>query len=173
MQPARKTLLVLCDARRALDMTQAQFASAIGGAQRTVARWEAGESTPAAHHYAELAKLLYPVNRDLAEEVAGHAGQTLVSLGIEAPPAPPPPPPPVVVVPPGFVAPPVARLQAKPEDLVDVLVLALMLESDAPFADARRWLHAATKRGCDVGLTMEEAEKALRPLPVATDDAVG
>jgi transcriptional regulator with XRE-family HTH domain len=171
MNPVRKTLLVLGDARRALQMTQAELARAIGGAQRTVARWEAGGATPAAHHYARLATLLYPVRRDLAEEVAVHAGESLVSLGIEAPPAPPPPPPAVVVAPIEVAPPSVAKLQPKPEVLVDVLVLALMLESDAPYADARRGLHAALKRGCDVGLTMQEAEEALRR--VTTGDAVG
>ena len=40
-----------------------------------------------------------------------------------------------------------------------------MAESGGAAADVRRWIHAVMKRAGDVGLTVEEAEKALRPPP--------
>ena len=113
----------------------------------------------------KLAALLYPRNRDLAEEVAAYAGQTLVSLQLEAPPAPPAPPSVAAA------ALPVPGVRAKPEDLVDILVLAGMAESGGAAADVRRWIHAVMKRAGDVGLTVEEAEKALRPPPAPVEAA--
>ena len=152
---------VLHEARRALRMTQTEFATAVEASQRSVVRWEGGTATPAPQHLANLAALLHPVNRDLASEVAAHAGATLISLNLEAPPPPPAPPVPPVVAPP---APPPARPPAKPVDLVDVLVLAAMLETGSTAPDARRWLHVVMKRARDIGLTIEEAEEGLRPL---------
>ncbi len=165
MKPSRSARFVVFDARRALGMTQAQFGPAIGGSHRSTVRWEGGESTPGFHQYVNLATLLYPRNRDLAEEVAAYAGETLVSLKLEPPPAPPAPPPAVAA------APPVTAARAKAEDLVDILVLAGMVESGGAPADVRRWIHAVMKRACDVGLTVEEAEKALRPPPAPAPTA--
>jgi transcriptional regulator with XRE-family HTH domain len=169
MTSVRNLRLVIGDARRALHMTQADFAGAVQGSHRSVVRWEGGQSIPAAHHLTNLATLLHPVDRDLAAEAALHAGATLESLGLEVPPPPPappaPPPPPQAALPP---APP-PRPRPKPGDLVDVLVFAGTLETGASAAEVRRWLHVVIKRACDVGLTMEEAEEGLRPavLPAA------
>jgi DNA-binding XRE family transcriptional regulator len=140
-------------------MTQTEFATAVEASQRSVVRWEGGTATPAPQHLANLAALLHP--RGLAAEVAAHAGATLISLNLEAPP-PAPPVPPFVV--PLAAPPPPARPRTKPVDLVDVLVLAAMLEMSCTAPDARRWLHAVMKRARDIGLTIEEAEEGLRPM---------
>jgi transcriptional regulator with XRE-family HTH domain len=156
MPPTRRAQLFLFDARRALRMTQAEFAAAVKGSHRTTVRWEAGQSTPAPAHFITLAELLYPIDRTLAAEAAAHAGQTLVSLKLEAPPAPPPAPPPPA-------PPPLPRPTAKREDLVDILILAGVRETRGSVEDVRRWIYAVMKRACDVGLTVEDAERALRP----------
>jgi transcriptional regulator with XRE-family HTH domain len=142
----RPVTLLLLDAQSALVMSQRELGYAVGSSHRTASRWAAGQSTPGGHSLRKLAALLYPVDRDLAEEAAAHIGQTLVSLGIEAPPPPPVPASPAV----------------RPEDLVDVLVLtAVEMTGGAP-ASMRSMLHAVFKRGREVGLTVEAAEKALQ-----------
>src|SRR5258708_25504826 len=95
--PRRSIHLVVGEARRELAMTQAQFGEAVGASHRSAVRWDAGQATPAVHQLCSLARLLYPRNRALAAEGADAAdGETLESLGLEAPapPLPPPPPPP-------------------------------------------------------------------------------
>jgi transcriptional regulator with XRE-family HTH domain len=137
-------------------MTQAQFAEAIGSSHRSAVRWDAGQATPAAAHLITLAALLYPLDRTLAADAAAHAGQTLVSLNLEAPPpAPAPQAPPAPPLPPAPTA--------KRDDLVDILILAGVRETGASVEDVRRWIYAVMKRACDVGLTVEDAERALRP----------
>jgi ribosome-binding protein aMBF1 (putative translation factor) len=147
----RKASVVVQDARRALLMSQAELAQAIGSSHRTVGRSERGQAMLSAAQLGALASLVHPRARDLAIEVAAHAGHTLETLGLEAP-APPPGAPPAA-----------GALRARTEDLCDVLVLAGVIESGAAVADVRRWVHAVMKRACDVGLTVEEVEKALRP----------
>ncbi len=130
-------------------MSQKDFGYAVGSSHRSAVRWDAGQSTPGEHELRKLAGLLYPNERDLAVEVSAAAGETLESLGLEAPPPLPPPPPPAPVV--------------RPEDLVEIVVLTAVEQTGATPADARRWLHAVFKRALDIGLTTEVTEKALRP----------
>lgn len=138
-------------------MTQAQFGTALGSSHRSAVRWDAGQATPGIDTLRTLARLLHPRDRALAAEVADAAdGETLVSLGLEPPPPPRAPPPPTPA--------PLPRA----EDLVDVVVLAAVELTGSLPATVRPMLHAVFKRGHEVGLTMEAAEKALRP-PVASD----
>ena len=50
-------------------------------------------------------------------------------------------------------------------NLVDLLVLTAIEQSGSLPAAVRPWLHAIMKRGVELRLTMETAEKALRPAP--------
>jgi len=150
----------LTEARRALGMSQKRFGYAVGSSHRTAARWDAGRSTPAPFHWTRLAVLLHPVDAKLAAQAARLGGATLESLGLVK--AAPPPPPPAEP----------STLPAKREDLVDVLVLAGMGASGASAADVRRWLHAVAARAVDVGLTMKDVVRALRPAdPAGARDA--
>lgn len=147
-RPVKRSIhLILGEARFALSMSQEQFGYAVGSSHRTAARWDARQSTPAAHHLRKLATLLYPRDRALAAEVALAIDETLESLGLEAPkpPAPPPLPP------------------LGPEDLVEIVVLTAVEHTGVTPAVARQCLHAVFKRAHAIGLTMEVAEKALRP----------
>ena len=107
------------------------------------------------------------LDRERAAEVAALAGESLVSLKLEAPPAPAASSPAAASTrAPGAapaLAPAPTRALPKPEDLVDVLVLAGIVETGGSAVEVRRWLHAVMKRACDVGLSVEEAERALRP----------
>lgn len=140
-------------------MSQETFGYAIGSSHRSAVRWDAGQATPAAAHLHTLARLLYPQNRALAAEVADAADETLESLGLEAPPP---------ASPPSAVAPAAPRA----EDLVDVLVLKAVEISESPPASMRPLLHAVFQRGCEVGLTMQAAERALRPPAAAQDEGM-
>jgi transcriptional regulator with XRE-family HTH domain len=148
----RSIHIVLGEARRALGMSQEKFGHAIGSSHRSAVRWDAGRATPAEHHLRTLAGLLHPGERALAAEVAAAIDETLESLGLEAPqpPAPPAPSPP-----------PSAAL--RPEDLIEIVVLAAVEQAGLAPATARQGLHAVFKRAREIGLTMEVAEKALRP----------
>src|SRR5262249_53536689 len=94
MKTARSLGVVLLEAQRALGMSQKEFGYASGASHRTAARWAAGHSRPASHHLVAVAKLLYSTDRALAAEVASHADETLITLGLETPPVPAAPQPP-------------------------------------------------------------------------------
>lgn len=161
--PKRSIHVIMNSARVTLGMTQRSFGEAVGASHRTAARWDAGSSTPGEHHLHTLARLLLPLDRSLAVEVADAAGETLEGLGLEVPPAPPPPPQPA--------SPPSPVVRA--EDLVDVLVLTAVEQSGSTPSAVRPWLHAVMKRGAELRLTMEDAERALRPAPSAGSASKG
>lgn len=129
-------------------MSQREFGYAVGSSHRTAARWDAGRSSPGVDNLLALARLLYPENRELASEVADAADETLASLGLEAPPP---------------------SMAHRPEDLVDVVVLAAVEQTGAPVAAARGLVHAVFKRAGEIGLSVEAVEKALRPVVVRSE----
>ena len=152
----RPIRIVVADARQTLGMTQAQFGMAIGSSHRSAVRWDAGHATPSEGQLEELARLLFPCDRALAAEVADLAGETLVGLGLEAPPAPPPPSPP-----------PAPAIVLRAEDLVDIVLLAAVELTGAAPADLRPLLRTVFRRAHDVGLTTEAAARALEALAPA------
>jgi transcriptional regulator with XRE-family HTH domain len=146
--PKRPIGHVLTEARQKLGMSQAQFGPALGSSHRTATRWDAGQSLPAPTELRRLAKLLLPLDTALAAEAAAHMGDTLESLGLVAPKPPPPP-----------VAPP-----TPPQDLADIVVCAAAEASDVSPRAMRPLLHVAFRRAREVGLTVEQVERALAPL---------
>jgi transcriptional regulator with XRE-family HTH domain len=145
---------VLAKARLTLGMSQSEFGPALGWSHRTAARWEGGRAVPSADALRKLTRLLLPKDRELAAHAASHAGETLESLGLIEPPHPPPPPPP-----------PIAR--SRPEDLVDVVLCAAANHTGSVPETMRPLLYAAFRRAREVGLTVEEVEKALAPASAA------
>jgi transcriptional regulator with XRE-family HTH domain len=154
--------VLLGEARVLLGMSQKDFGYAVGSSHRTAVRWDAGRSEPARHHLESLAKLLHPESPPLAAEIALAIGETLESLGLEAPAPPASPPPPPPLPPPG----PIAR----EADLIDALVLVAVEHSGILPGAVRPWLHAVFKRAIELGLTPEAVEKGLRPAPPAAPD---
>jgi transcriptional regulator with XRE-family HTH domain len=152
----RPLLDLVREARFELGLSQEKFGVAVGASHRTAVRWDARQSTPGAHHLAAMAQQVHRTAPALAAEIAVAAGETLASLGLEKPPPPLPPPAP----------PPVAR----PEDLVDIVVLVAVEHSGALPAVVRPWLHAVFKRVDELGLTPAAVERALRPPPPAAPD---
>src|SRR5215472_5563193 len=87
---------LLVHAQLALGVSQEEMGNRIGVSRRTMTRWGTGHTGPSFAQWAQIARLTYPVNRVLAGQIASEMGETLVTLGIEAPappPAPPAPPP--------------------------------------------------------------------------------
>jgi transcriptional regulator with XRE-family HTH domain len=168
------TLVVL--ARLALKDTQRTFAERLGSSQRTVARWEAGQSEIHAHDAVKLARELYPIDRQMAADLLACRGQTLVSTGIEAP-APPP-----AALPPAAPA-PARPPAAKPELLaimVDAVVCAAAEAADASPKRVRESVLLVMRRSLEAGLDLQAASDAglLRPgkpdaAPPAPSDGAG
>jgi transcriptional regulator with XRE-family HTH domain len=78
--------------RSALVYSQRRLGEALGISKRTVLRWEGGQAVPADFKVADMARLVYARDRELARELAAALGKSLVDLGIEAPALPPPAP---------------------------------------------------------------------------------
>ena len=145
----RPTGPLVTRAQLALGMTHRQFGEALGSSERTSLRWASGSARPTVRQLCALAKLVYPRNQALAASLAEASSETLVSLGIVAPPAPiaPPAPPP---------APPLA-----PHLVADLVVCAAADAIGAAPSTARTALLAAFRRAREMGLGVEEVEKAL------------
>jgi DNA-binding transcriptional regulator YiaG len=143
---------LLGDARRALSLTQAELADLIGSSKRTVQRWETSRAHPYPADLTKVAGHVYKEDAELAAEIAATFGQTLVSLGIVAPPAPPPPlPPPQPAGPP-----PMPRHLA-----VDAVVCVASEALGALPGTVRGVLLAAFRRARELGLSCDEVEQAL------------
>lgn len=130
-------------ARHAMPNLLDAVGRAPGWSKRTLQRWQAAEQRPSDNQLAELARLVHPHDAELAAEVAAAAGTTLVSLGLEAAQAPPAPAPP-------------------PRDLVvDAVVCAAADSTNVPPSAVRGLLLAAFRRARELGLTVDEVERAL------------
>jgi transcriptional regulator with XRE-family HTH domain len=136
----RPTAALVIDARRALGLSRDKFAELLRSSKRTVARWEAGESTVYPQVLFELARHVHPSDAKLAEEIALAGGTTLQKLGIapslEAPPLP-------------------------PHVLVDAIVCAAADALKAVPDTVRGAVLAAFKRARELRMTVEDVEKAM------------
>jgi len=145
---------LLVRANGALGMTQEEFGVLLGVSRRTMIRWQQGDNGPPFQDWIKLVRHVYPRNAALAKEIATELGETLVTLGVEAPPLPvmPPAPPAVPVRP----APPVG-------DLVDSIVCAAAEAIAATPQAVRPALLAAFERAASVGLAVDDVRAALKP----------
>jgi transcriptional regulator with XRE-family HTH domain len=142
--PNRPTGALVARAQARLGMTHRQFGEALGASERTATRWAAGRSSVGVPKLRTLARLVHPRDPALAAELAEATSATLESLGIVAPPAPAPAPP-----------------AADASVLVDVVVCAAAdALSMAPSA-VRGALLAAFARARELGLSVEDVEKAI------------
>jgi hypothetical protein len=114
-----------------------------------------GDNGPPFHDWCKLVRHVYARSPALAAEIAAELGETLVSLGVEAPPAPvttaaPAPQPPARPVPPVG-------------DLVDSIVCAAAEAIATTPQAVRPALLAAFERAASVGLAVDDVRGALRP----------
>jgi hypothetical protein len=124
--------------RSELTLSQRELGDICKYERRTVMRWEHGSTLPSPWDWEAMARAVHPSNADLAGKLAAAAGQTLVSLGLEAPPPPPPPPAPP---PPPPAPPPPATAH-----LVDSIVCAAAEAMQLTPAAIRPALVAAFER---------------------------
>jgi transcriptional regulator with XRE-family HTH domain len=144
--------------RAALGLTQRTLGEAFGASMRTAHRWEAGKSYPGVDQVQRMARRVYPVDAQLAAELAAAAGTDLQALGLvrpapvvaAAPPAPQEPPP--------RPFPPVSLM-------VDSVVLAALEVTDGQTSrqSVRDILRAGFARARGLGLTVDEVDAALAP----------
>lgn len=142
---------LIVHAQTALGTSQEELGKKLGVSRRTMTRWMRSESYPSPLEWANLARLVYPRNRALAEQIASGLKETLVTLGIEAPAPPPPLPPP----PPPPRLPPVG-------DLVDSIVCAAADAIAFTPRAVRPALVAAFDRYASLGLSLDQVRAELR-----------
>jgi len=160
MSPRSAALFEL--SRQALRTTQVGLGKMLGVSRRTAQRWT-GAGVPS-YEMRKLAHLVHPADPNLAGEIAKSMGTTLEALGIVSPPPPPPPP---AALPPVRLAP--------PNGVVDAVVCAAAEAMELMPREVRPALHAAFARAGEIGLTVEDVERALRatlhPEPVLATPA--
>jgi transcriptional regulator with XRE-family HTH domain len=140
-----QTIKLTLEARFLLGLGQRQLGDLLGVSKRTVQRWDANQSHPSSVELAKLATVVDPHHGELAAKLAAEAGTTLAKLGLVRPePAGAP-----------SASPPALR------HLTDVVVCAAAAALNAPPPAVRPLLLAAFRRAREVGLRVEDVEKAL------------
>ncbi len=145
---------LIVHAQMALGTSQEELGKKLGVSRRTITRWMRRESYPSPLEWANLARLVYPRNRDLAVQIASGLKETLVTLGIEAPPPPPPPPP----------APPPPPPLPPTRDVVDSIVCAAADAIDVTPRAVRPAVVAVFDRYASLGLSLAQVLAELRPV---------
>jgi hypothetical protein len=135
----------------ALGVSYRGLAALLGSSLRTCQRWGAGESTPTADRFAQLAGHVHAHDPALAAEIAAVAGATLESLGIVKPA---PPPVPAAAAPPP--APP-------PAQLVENVLYAAAETMDVSPRAIRAAVAAAFARAHQLGLDVAAVDGVLTP----------
>ena len=156
-----KTPHLAMRARNALDFTQAQMGDALGVARRTITRWEAGQSYPSVDDMFEMARAVFEKDPALAAELAAEGGGSLEGIGLAKKVAAAPHAPPAPAGPPPRPFPPVDLMM---DSVVHVAVQALAAAKEQePIAVARAVLTVGFSRARALGITIDEADQALRP----------
>ena len=150
---------LLVFAQSALGCSQEQLGRVAGVSRRTVTRWFSRGTTPTIPEWARIARAVYPKDRALSERIAKAMGESLITLGLEAPP--PPPPPPAAVSPDPLPAGPPPRPFPPTNDLVDSIVCAAAEAIGSPPGSMRPALIAAFDRAVSLGLELEEVRSGL------------
>lgn len=146
---------LLSDVQRTLLLTQEQLGRLMGLSRRTIIRYFQRGGTVLPNDWETLARAVHAHDRALAAELAAAAGQTLVSLGLESPPAPPAPAP-------APRAPaPAPRREPSAQHLADSVLCAAAEAMNASPRAVRPGIAAAVERMIALGVTPEEVLAAL------------
>jgi transcriptional regulator with XRE-family HTH domain len=128
---------LLWQGRRALTMSRDEVGTALGWSKRTIGRWESGSTAVYPRALAALARLVYPVDPALAEEMALASGVTLDSLGVET------------------------TGPSSPQVLADAIVCAAADAMKTVPETARAGLLAALRRIRQLRVSVDDVERAL------------
>ena len=134
---------IVVRAARALGDSQGQLGQRLGVSRRTISRWTQGTTSPVEADVVQIVRLVFPRDPALAARIALEIGATPESLGL--------------------VAPAPARPALPAELVVEGVVCAAADAGDVSPRAMKAALRAAMKRARELGVTMEEVEKALAP----------
>jgi len=137
----RSPRALLIHARRALVLSREETGDRLGWSKRTIGRWESGSTDVYAPALADLARLVYPVDPALAEEMALASGVTLESLGVET------------------------TGPSSPQVLADAIVCAAADAMKTVPETARAGLLAALRRIRQLRVSVDDVENALTARP--------
>jgi hypothetical protein len=156
---------LLLDTRRALHVSGNGLAALVGVSRRTGQRWNQGRG-PYTLDLRKIAELVFPVDAELAAELAEAAGATLESLGLvpATPVAPVAPATPVAPTAP--MAAPAPR-PTPPDRVVDAVVCAAAEAMQVMPQSVRPALLAAFACARELGLSVQDVERVLRATPRA------
>jgi transcriptional regulator with XRE-family HTH domain len=158
-QTIRLPAQLLTYGQMALHLTQLELAELLGSSRRTTQRWFNKQSVPTADQLALLARHVYPVDPELAAEIAAGAGATLESLGIiERSPTPSPPPP--------SPLPP----RAAPEQLVENILYAAASVMDMSPRVILPAIRAAFARAKQLDMDVAAVDTVLTPAPARSSE---
>jgi hypothetical protein len=133
---------LLTEAGITMGMHHSELAEVLGTTRRTYSRWARAGTRLFGEQAETMARLVHPRDRALAERFATIAGATLVSLGLEAPPAPP-------------------RMEPKDAHLAAAIVCAAAEAIDVSPRAVRPGLLAAVRCARELGLDLARLEGVL------------
>jgi DNA-binding XRE family transcriptional regulator len=155
--PSRDVEQHIVRARSLLGLSQDELAEKLEVSRRTVIRWATGQAHPSASQLHVIARMVHPLDEDLAELLAIEGGTTLASLGLVTPA----PPPPVPVPPSPEPQPPPPRPFPPVRLMLHAVLHAAQNAATAPPEDVRAIVAAAFAITRGLGLTVEELDDAL------------
>jgi hypothetical protein len=152
-------LALLSRAHTALGITGTDLAKLLGMSRRTISRWYGRRTSIGSMALGQLAPHVYAHDPALAERMHAYVAERMASLRL--PPPPPLPVPQPAVRPASTDEPPSAVTAASQQLRVDAVVFAACDAMDAAPRAARVGLAAAVRRARELGVSLEEIERAL------------
>ncbi len=140
---------LLTKAQIAMGMSQEQLGKVAGVSRRTMVRWQQGDNGPSLDQWVTIARRVYRQDRAVASEIAQKMGESLESLGLEAPA-------------PAQQAAPPARPMPPIGDLVDSIVCAAAEAVTMTPQAIRPAVLAAFDRAASVAVTIDEVRGTMR-----------
>jgi hypothetical protein len=149
--PDESILGLLSAAATKLSLNNKDLGKFVGLSPRTISRWWSREATPAGDEVVKIVRAVYPKDSVLAAKLALEVGTTVQLLGLFVPPPP--------------VAPPPLRPRPPNALMVESIVCAAAVAQQATPDAVRPILQAAFARARGMGLSVEEVDDALSPVP--------
>jgi len=146
----KRTGALLARAGVTLGMSHRELATLVGVSRRSVSRWTREGTLLTRAQVVAVTKAVHPLDASLAAELAALLDETLVTLGLEAPP-------PIA----DTLAPKSERRAVSSARLADVVVCAAAEAMDVSPRLVRPALVAALRAAREVGLSIEALAHAL------------
>jgi hypothetical protein len=128
----------------AARMSNGELASLLGVSRRTIIRWTAGGPYMTEAQWAALVGAVHARDASAAASMAAELGESLVSLGIEAPPPPPVP-------------------TLDPQELMERVLYAAASAAGLSPQAVKPAVLAAFDRAASLGAGVDDVRKAIAP----------